>query len=252
MNYSTELEQMLMQQEAQTGALEVERYGNESAGANTPKIRVITISQQYGSNGHEIAARLACALRWRLVQRDIVAQVAHQLGITEDEAAFYNEHAYGFVDRVLLSLQFSTAEAVEAWASQFAVPITAHMQECLYHDALRQIVKMVALTDHTVIVGHGAQMLLADRPDALHIRVIAPLEQRINNIMQSEHLNKAQASIRIQRKDGGQARYFRSQHRCDVDNPLLYDLVINSGALTLESQIHLISLALECKVYQPA
>ena len=140
---------------------------------------------------------------------------------------------------------------MEAWASQFTMPITARIQECLYHEALQQTIKMAAHTDNTVIVGHGTQVLLAAWPDALHIRVIASLEQRVNTVMQSERLSRPQAHMRIQRKDGDQARYFRSQYRCDVNDPLLYDLVLNSSALTLESQIDLICLALECKVPQP-
>jgi cytidylate kinase len=251
MNYRTEIAQASLQQEEQVRVMGATTYSNESARAHPSKVRVITISQQYGSNGYEIAVKLASTLRWRLVQRDIVAHLAHQLGITEDEAAYYHEHTYGFVDRVLLSLQFSTPEAVEAWASQFTMPITARMQECLYHEALQQTIAMAARRDNTVIVGHGAQVLLAGRPDTLHIRVIASLEQRVNTVMQSEHLSRPQAHMRIQRKDGGQARYFRSQYRCDVNDPLLYDLVLNSSALTLESQIDLICLALECKVHQP-
>ena len=59
---------------------------------NAPEMRAITISRQYGSGGGEVAARLARRLGWQLVDHEIVAQVAHRLGITEEEAQVRDEH----------------------------------------------------------------------------------------------------------------------------------------------------------------
>src|SRR5262245_55586904 len=56
------------------------------------QMRAVTISREYGSGGGEIAARLARQLGWRLVDHEVVAQVARALGVSEAEAAAYDEH----------------------------------------------------------------------------------------------------------------------------------------------------------------
>jgi len=45
----------------------------------------VTISREYGSGGGEIARRLATRLGWRLVDHEIIVQLAHKLGISEEE-----------------------------------------------------------------------------------------------------------------------------------------------------------------------
>lgn len=217
--------------------------------AENSKICAITISQQYGSGGNKIAAKLASRLRWQLADHEIIAQVACELGITEEEAAIYDEHTYGFVDQFLLSMLFSTTESVQAWASQCGMPISIHRQERLYHETLRQVIGTIVCTGNTVIVGRGVQLLLANQPDLLHIRVVAPFAQRVSAVMQLGRLNEARARSCIQQKDRTQAHYLRSQYHRDVNDPLLYDLVVNSGCLDLESQVDLICLALERKAH---
>ena len=212
-------------------------------------INVITVSQQFGSSGSKTAAKLACKLGWRLTDHEIVAQVASRLGITEEEAALYNEHAYSFVDRILLYMQFSTSEAVEAWASQFIMPLSPQYQEHLYQEALRQVIETNARRGNIVIVGHGAQALLANQPNVLHVWIAAPLAERVSAVVQRERLDEADAFALIQQKDRYLARYLQSQYHRDLNDPLLYDLVVNSSYLDLESQVDLICLALERKAH---
>src|SRR5947209_10189841 len=68
-------------------------------------MRAITISRQYGSGGGEIAARLARRLHWQLIDHEIVAGVAHELGITEEEVAAHDEYAEDFVSSVLNAIR---------------------------------------------------------------------------------------------------------------------------------------------------
>lgn len=63
-------------------------------------MRAITISRQYSSGGGEIGARLATRLNWRLIDHELVAQVAQQLGITERVAQERDEYTEGFIARL--------------------------------------------------------------------------------------------------------------------------------------------------------
>ena len=221
-----------------------ENQQNQQKQVLASRMSAITISRQYGSGGGEIAVRLAQQLQWQLIDHEIVAHVARDMGITEEEAEIHDEHVESFISRVLGSMQLAAPELL---ASVPVVPVSPRMQERLYREALRRVVETAAETGNSVIVGRGAQVLLANRRDILHIRVVAPLEQRVRYVMRRESLNEANARARIQQKDHDRAYSLQMQYHRDVNDPVLYDLVVNSGVLDLESLVELIMLALERK-----
>src|SRR5205085_4402756 len=67
-------------------------------------MRAVTISREYGSGGGEIARRLAQRLGWRLIDHEVVVQVAHALGVSEAEAEAHDERADNIALRILASL----------------------------------------------------------------------------------------------------------------------------------------------------
>jgi CMP/dCMP kinase len=207
---------------------------------NALEMSAITISRQYGSGGGEVAAHLAQRLGWQLIDHEIVAQVARSLGITEEEADVHDEHVESFIARALNALQ-AAAPVVPA-------PITPpEQEEAVYNEALRNVVETAANAGRVVIVGRTGQALLAGRRDVLHVRVVAPLKQRIIYVARREGLDEAGAQSRIHIKDRDRARYLQARFGRSVDDPLLYDLVINTAVLDLDSAVDLISLALERK-----
>lgn len=218
----------------------MEQQQPEQAGQQTRGMQVITISRQYGSGGGEVAARLAQRLGWQLIDHEIVAQVAHRMGVTEEEAGIYDEHVESFVVRALNALQ-SVVPVVPV------APTTTTQQEGWYHETLRHVVETAAQTGHVVIVGRAGQAFLASRRDTLHARIVAPLPQRITYVARREGLDEAEAQARVQMKDRDRARYLSMHFGLNVNDALLYDLIINTGVLDLDSAVELICLALERK-----
>src|SRR5260370_36919284 len=204
------------------------------------EMSAITISRQYGSGGGEVAARLAQRLDWQVIDHEIVAQVAHSLGITEEEAEVHDERVQGLIERALNALT-AAAPLVPA-----PLPLTGNA-EVLYNDALRRVVEAAANAGRVVIVGRTGQVLLANRRDVLHVRIVAPLKQRIAYVAGREGLDEAAARVRIQLKDRDRERYLQTQFGRNVNDPLLYDLIVNTSVLDLDSAVDLISLALERK-----
>jgi cytidylate kinase len=90
-------------------------------------------------------------------------------------------------------------------------------------------------------------VLLADQRDVLHIRVVAPLEQRVAYVVRREGLDLEAARRRVQAKDQARTRYMQTQYRCQHEDSHLYDLVLNTAVLALDSAVDQISLALEGK-----
>ncbi len=208
------------------------------------QMRAVTISREYGSGGGEVARRLAQQLGWRLVDHEIVERVARTLGVSEAEAEAHDERVEGFVARLLRSMQRVDPNLMSGAP---VLPVSAEMEQNEYQEALADVVKAAITDGHTVIVGRGSQALLAERRDVLHVRVIAPLAVRVGYVMQREGLNQDEAKERIQLKDRSRMRYLQAAHNLQSDDPHLYDLVVNSAILDLDSITSLIITALEDK-----
>lgn len=205
------------------------------------RMRAVTISREYGSGGGEIAARLARRLNWQLVDHQLVAQVARSLGETEQEAAQRDEHVAGFVSRVLDGLQW-----VAPWSGG-QPGYTADEDMWRHYEALCKVIHATLEAGQVVIVGRGAQALLSDRRDVLHVRIVAPLERRVAYVAGREGLSPDDAQNRIKRKENDRAIYLQSVEHQRPDDAHLYDLIVNTGVLSLDQTVELVLGALAAK-----
>jgi cytidylate kinase len=205
------------------------------------RMQAVTISREYGSGGGEIAARLARRLGWQLVDHQIVAEVADTLGETVAEAAQRDEHAAGFVAKVVDGLQW-----VAPW-SGWQPAHTADEDQRRHFEALRRVVGSVVEIGHVVIVGRGAQAMLADRRDVLHVRIVAPLDRRVGYVAAREGLTAEAAQERIRRKDQDRAHYLQAVQHRRPDDPHLYDAVLNTAVLSLDQVVEIAIALLAAK-----
>lgn len=208
-------------------------------------MHAITITREYGSGGGEIARRLAERLGWQLLDHQIVQRVAEKLGITEEEAEAHDERVESFAIRLLESMQYALPQPPVVQDTYEG--IVRPFDEKTYQQTLDQTIQFAAALGQVVIVGRGSQVLLAGHRDVLHVRVVAPLEQRVAYVMQRENLNAAAAQARISHKDQERRHALKELHHCNSDDAHLYDLVINTGVLDLQSAVDLILFALERK-----
>lgn len=204
-------------------------------------MRVVTISREYGCGGGEIAARLAERLKWNLIDHEVVQQIAERLGVDEADAEAHDEHADGWVMQFLSTMQ--GVGPMIALPSDLTFPPT----EAAYTRALREVVLAAALAGPSVIVGRGAQIILRDRRDTLHVRVVAPLNQRIAYVARRESLTPAEAQQRIQQRDQERRRYLATTYRALPDDAHLYDIIVNTAVLEFDSCVEIITRALDSK-----
>jgi cytidylate kinase len=134
----------------------------------------------------------------------------------------------------------------------------------LFEETTETILKLAHL-GHAVIVGRGAAIIAAHLPNAFHFRFVGSLERRIERVLeiaqldpdqavevhQHEHhsmvsyirshfghyspaapLSRKDAEHFVQAEDRARRRYVKSQLHRDVDDPLLYHLIINTDDLS--------------------
>ena len=212
--------------------------------ANSPVMRAITVSRTYGSGGGEVAARLARRLNWKLLDHEMVAQVAHQLGLSAEEAEAKDERVEGFIAHVLNSLSLAYPGYPDITSG---VPPSPADLDHIYQEALSQVILAAAHHGHAVIVGRGAFALLAGRRDVLRVEVVAPLEQRVLYVARREGLDDRAARERIRRKNQDRQRHIETHYHIRPGTPELYDVTVNTAVLTLDDAVELICLALERK-----
>lgn len=185
---------------------------------------VITISKECGAGGQELARRLAKDLGWRLVGRDVLAELAQRLDMSEAEAELLHRGQDNVLFKLLDEMFLHTVRRIAQ------KPETA-LDDDRYFAAVSDLVKGVAAQDDAVIVGWGGQYILADDPNAHHFRVVAPLDQRAARCAVRNRYDQGQGKDECLRQDGISSGYVKHFFKKPWDDPTSYKLVINNGAL---------------------
>jgi cytidylate kinase len=129
----------------------------------------ITISRMYGSGGSEIAELAATTLGWTLYDNRIIDAIAERSGLSRSEVVATEERVPSLVERISGAFTLGTPEAMPAFVE--GQPQTSD-EEIV--DATRRIIEDAVKRGPAVFVGRGAQCLLAERSDALHVLCHAP------------------------------------------------------------------------------
>ncbi len=125
---------------------------------------VITISRMYGSGGSEVAERVASALGWSLFDNALVDAIAQRSGLTPAEVSAQEERVPSIVERI--------AEALSLGSPEVMPPVPAGPVETTDERIVavtKRVIEEAVQTGPAVFVGRGAQCLLAERSDALHV-----------------------------------------------------------------------------------
>ena len=206
---------------------------------------VITISRQYGSGGEAIGNRVCEALGYSYFDKDLMAHVASEAGISEDDIVDFSEHAYkmrGFFDR-LFGRRRSAAEAWTDTIAQQTLSVEA-LDEARNVNLIKDTIIEAYKHDNVVIVGRGGQAILREQPGVLHVRIIAPLGARVLRVQAEQNLSLDEATLRVKRRDEAAAAYLERFYDIDWDNPLLYHLIINTGKWEVEDAVQIVLTAL--------
>ncbi len=179
---------------------------------------IITISRQMGSLGFEVGNLVANCLGYRVVWRELINEAAQRAGAPEVALAVIDELG-------LLGLN-PTAKNSAA-----------------YIHAVDAVVTELAAQGNVVLIGRAGQRILANFPGTLHVRLIAPLDLRVQRLMERQHISNEAARSQIEASDLHRRQYLKRHYHVDWDDPSLYDLVINTGRISSRAACELICMA---------
>lgn len=205
---------------------------------STGGIHAVTIARAYGSGGGEIAARLAARLGWLLVDHALVVRVAREIGTNLEDAEMHDEHIQGTILAALAAIGPLFPDPTGT------VPPATLLSDELYRATFDRLVRAAAARGRVVIVGRASEVILGGQPDILHVRVVAPFAQRVAYVMRREGMNRHAAEARIHRKDRDRATYLQREYHHRPDEIEMYDLMLNTGRLSLDGAVAVIREAM--------
>jgi len=172
---------------------------------------VIALTQEMGSLARDVAERVASELGLTLMRHEVVDSVSTRMHVPTSLINRLREGQAGAIERM------------RADRTSLAVYMTEEVLEA-------------AARGNVVLRGWGATLLLRAVPHVVRVRVTRPFAQRVAWLQ--EHLGTDDveaAEEEVRRSDRAHAARMQAQFGVTWGDPLLYDLVLNTERVSVES-----------------
>jgi cytidylate kinase len=197
---------------------------------------IITVSRMFGSGGSDVAARVARQLGWSLLDNAVVDEVADRLGVSRSEVQSLEERVPSLAERIASSLALS--------APELAVPVddAPMMQtaETRIVGVTRRVMEEAVQGGNAVLVGRGAQAVLAERPDALHVFCYAPRDFLIEYAIAHRGVERSHAGQEVDRVNKHREQYVKRHWGRDWRSFSNYHLCVDTGRLGIDNAADLV------------
>jgi cytidylate kinase len=184
-------------------------------------IRLLTIDREYGSGGGEIAEKVAERLGWKLWDQLLTSEIARSMDCECVAVEPREEHRDPLYYRLFKSFMRGSYEG----------SLNAPRLKMVDADCIREIAERViidaAKQGNSVIVGRGSAYYLRDRPDAFHVFVHAPFEEKVNRLRQLGK-DEEKAIRLVETVDRDRAAYIKQYFEVEWPDRRLFHLMINS------------------------
>ncbi len=200
------------------------------AGGESPIKPAITLSRMAGAGGRTVAAQLAEYLQskvpppvpWTVFDRKLVEQVLEDHQLSQRVADYMPENHKSMLADIfeeLLGLHPSS------WT--------------LVHQTAETILRLAQM-GNVILLGRGASVITSRLDNVFHVRLVGSIAKRVERVQQAYAFDRPTAIEFVNRQDKGRRRYLKENLHEDIDNPLLYHLVINTDRFPGEAAARLI------------
>lgn len=207
---------------------------------------VITISREVGCNGIKLARFLAIRLNthklssdWRVLSKEVFYESARELKMEPDRIrkTFKQSDKYTF------------EEIIKAFNDK------NYKSERKIVKTVADVVLSFAIDGFCIIVGRAGHIIAKDIKNALHIRLVAPLDYRIKNIMENNSLNREEAILFIDKVEKERMAFRKAISSENTTQNELFDISINRAMFDEEEIVDIVEYAVNKKkilqMYKP-
>ncbi len=187
---------------------------------------VITLSREPGSGGKLVAKAVADRLGLDLFHQELINAMAENADTTT---------------RVIRTLDERGLSMIEDWVS--AAISERHLWPDEVSRVLMRVIGTIGRHGKAIIVGRGANFVLPPE-NRFRVRIIAPLELRVNRVAETHGVSKKEAKRHVLRTESDRQAFVRKYFHSDIGDPANYDVILNTGTLSVESAAAAICSAL--------
>lgn len=197
---------------------------------------IVTVSRQYGSGGSEVAERVARALGWKLYDNEVVEQVAMRLRMTPAEVSAREERVPSLVERMASAMALGVPEVMPVVGDYVTQPSEERLVTMT-----RRVIEDAVSAGPAVLVGRGAQCMLAARADALHVFCYAPIEELVRYAVEVLGIPFADAERKVADMNRQREEYVKQYFKRDWRDLANYDLCVNTARVGLDGAAELVT-----------
>ena len=176
---------------------------------------IVTISRGSYSRGKEVAERLAKKLGYKCISRDILLETSDEFNIPEIKLVRALHDSTSVLERF--------THGKERYISYIYSSLLQHVRK-----------------DNVVYHGLAGQFFLASIPHVLKVRVIADMQDRVNEEMKRENISAEKALYILQKDDEERRKWGLQMYGKDTWDSRLYDIVLHIGRLTVDDAVNIL------------
>ncbi len=98
----------------------------------------------------------------------------------------------------------------------------------------------LAQMGNCIIIGRAGNIITGKLKNSFHIRLISSTEKKIKYVMDNYNLSRSEANDYIKKEDLARKNYLKKYFKKDVEDPLLYNLVLNTSSLSFKEAAEII------------
>jgi cytidylate kinase len=192
----------------------------------------VTVSRQAGAGAETVAGLLAAKLNaqgpqgaqpWTVFDKNLIDRVLADQDLPQEIAKLVEEDKDTTIKAIV-------GELLGLHPSMWTI----------FHHTSDTILKLARL-GRCIIVGRGGNIVTAKLKGGIHVRLVAPENIRLAHLAKHFGLDEKSAAKYLHEHDEGRRRYVKTNFERDIEDPLLYDAVLNTGLLGFEKTADLLA-----------
>ncbi len=195
----------------------------------------ITISREYGCLAHSVGEEISKLLNkeydhdplWTVYDRNLLDRIMNDMHISFELAETLTDKARG-----------SMADFLQNIVSKYPPEVAVYKK-------LVETIRTIAANGHAIIIGRVGNVITSNLAHGYHVRLVASLERKIENIRKRFNVTKKEAKEILLKKGEVREQFILNRLKVDMTDPSLYNVVINMNHLNFYDAARLILKGME-------
>lgn len=192
----------------------------------------ITISRQTGAGSYEVSERLIKILdehskeseqKWTYFNKELIQKVIEDHNLPEIVSSYMAESKYSHINDAVYEL------------------LGIKPSDWTIIQKTTETVLQIGRMGKAIIVGRGGNIITSKLPNSFHIRLVAPLEKRIEHVKKVFGYSRDKAIDYINKEDKARNHYLKTHFFHSAEDVTLYHLILNTGLLSYEQTAEIIA-----------